>query len=57
MLIAKQSAHLDGMVMIVKMSADAIIIHHVKHKPENVYATKDGAAKTVQNHVKLAITV
>lgn len=50
----KQSVHLDCMAANVRMCADVTTIHRVTLNLENVFATKDGEAKTVQNHVKKA---
>lgn len=52
----KQNAHPDCMAMTVKMYAVATIIRRAMHKPENVSATKDGAAKIVQSHALKATT-
>lgn len=38
------------METIVKMYADAIIIHRVMRKPESAYVTKAGEAKFAQIH-------
>lgn len=50
MLIARQNVDPVCMETIVKMYADAIIIHRVMRKPENAYVTKAGEAKFAQIH-------